>query len=147
MFVLDANVLIYAFRRDSPYHRPCYAWLTNALSQGQDVTAPGVVELALLRITTLPALGEAAAKPQDVFAFLQALRSSSYRRIEPGEHHDAYLLRLCNELELRGNDINDAYLAALAMEHNATLVSADRGFERYEGLRWFDPLAPGPNLG
>ncbi len=33
MHLLDANVLIYAFRRDSPYHGPCYAWLTSALLQ------------------------------------------------------------------------------------------------------------------
>ncbi|MGH8592092.1 MAG: PIN domain-containing protein [Gammaproteobacteria bacterium] len=42
---------------------------------------------------------------------------------------------------LRGNDINDAYLAALALEHDAVLVTADRGFARFSGLRILDPLA------
>ena len=37
--------------------------------------------------------------------------------------------------------IPDAYLAALALEQGATLVTADRGFARYEGLRLLNPLA------
>lgn len=119
MFILDASTLIYAFRRDLPLHVPCYAWLTSALARSK-------VELALSRVTTLPSLGEAAAGVGDVLAFLQALKKASYRRLEPGEGHDTHFQRLCNELGLKGNDVNDAYLAALALEHGATLVSTDK---------------------
>jgi hypothetical protein len=45
------------------------------------------------------------------------------------------------ELRLTGNDVPDAYLAALAVDHEATLVSLDRGFRRFPGLRLLDPLA------
>ena len=48
-----------------------------------------------------------------------------------------------NLLEPRGTTANltsDAHLAAIALEHGAVLCSADRGFARFEGLRWFDPL-------
>jgi len=34
------------------------------------------------------------------------------------------------------NLINDAHLAALALEHGATPVSFDRDFERFRGLSW-----------
>ena len=139
MFILDANILIYAFRRDSPLHVPCATWLTATLSEGKVVTAPGMVELALLRVTTLPRLGKAAASTPEVFAFLHALKQTSYRRLDPGPRHDGQFQRLCYELGLRGNDVNDAYLAALALEHDATLVSVDKGFARFEGLRRLDP--------
>ena len=142
MYILDANVLIYAFREDAPFHQACYDWLTNALAQGEEVAAPSVVELALLRITTLPSLGNAAATPEAVFAFLQALRQTSYRRLEPGAAHDAHLQQLCDSLKLRGNDVNDAFLAALALEHNGVLVSADQGFGRFPIIRVFDPTKP-----
>jgi predicted nucleic acid-binding protein len=33
----------------------------------------------------------------------------------------------------------DAHLAALAIEWGLVLVSADRDFARYPGLRWHDP--------
>ncbi|HEX4981025.1 MAG TPA: hypothetical protein VFV63_04970 [Ilumatobacteraceae bacterium] len=40
----------------------------------------------------------------------------------------------------RGNDIADAKLAAYAVENNALWLSADRGFSRFENLRWRHPL-------
>jgi predicted nucleic acid-binding protein len=42
-------------------------------------------------------------------------------------------------LGLCGNDINDVWLAALALEHRATLVSTDQGFSRFPGLSWINP--------
>ena len=40
----------------------------------------------------------------------------------------------------RGNDVPDAYLAALAIEQGATWITTDRGFARFPGLRWRLPL-------
>lgn len=144
MLLLDANVLIYAFRRDSPHHAACYDWLGAALASGEAVATTSLVELALLRISTLPGLGSAAAKPGDVFRFLDALRvQPGVLRVEPGERHPRLFAQLCEALRLRGNDVNDAFLAALALEYDATLVSADRGFARFPTLRFVDPLAAG----
>ena len=36
-------------------------------------------------------------------------------------------------------DINDVWLATLAIEHRATLVSTDQGFSRFPGLSWINP--------
>jgi len=141
LYLLDANVLIYAFRRDSPHHSPCYQWLTNTLAGEGPVATTSVVELALLRIATLPALGTAASTPAEVFRFLGALKDQpTVLRIEPGEQHLDILSGLCAKMKLRGNDINDAFLAALSMEYGATLVTADRGFSRFSGLRTMNPL-------
>ena len=140
MYLLDANVLIYAFRRDSPHHSPCYQWLTNTLAGEDPVATTSVVELALLRIATLPALGTAASTPAEVFRFLGTLKDQpTVLRIEPGEQHLDILSGLCAKMKLRGNDINDAFLAALSMEYGATLVTADRGFSRFSGLRIMNP--------
>ena len=141
MYILVANILIYAFRRDSPFHQPCYAWLTQVLGDGEEVTAPSVVELAVVRISTLPSLGASAATPQAVFAFFESLTENGYQRLEPAMTHHSYWFQYCQELSLRGNDINDAFLAALALENNATLVSADEGFKRFQRLSWLNPLA------
>jgi toxin-antitoxin system PIN domain toxin len=108
LYLLDANVLIYAFRRDSPHHSPCYQWLTNTLAGEDPVATTSVVELALLRIATLPALGTAASTPAEVFRFLGALKDQpTVLRIEPGEQHLDILSGLCAKMKLRGNDIND----------------------------------------
>ncbi len=142
MFLLDANVLIYAFRRDSRFHDLCNAWLRGALAGAEPVATTGLVELAFLRITTLPSLGTAAARPSDAFAFLQALRRDPMTvRIEPGPDHDVIFARLCERLHLRGNDLNNAYLAALAFEHNAVLVTAGEDLGRFPNLPLVDPIA------
>ncbi|WP_299430421.1 TA system VapC family ribonuclease toxin [uncultured Meiothermus sp.] len=141
MYILDASVLIYAFRRDAPQQPACYTWLSQALARGRRVGVPGWVELAVLRINTLPSLGRQRVKPKEIFAFLYALRMQpAYELVEPGAAHLSILENLCLGLNLLGNEVNDAFLAALALERGATLVSADRGFERFAGLRWLDPL-------
>ena len=62
-------------------------------------------------------------------------------RVRAGERHWPNFRGLVEQHGLRGNDIPDAYLAALALEQGATWVTTDRGFARYEGLRLLDPLA------
>ncbi|RHW23312.1 PIN domain-containing protein [Nocardioides immobilis] len=37
------------------------------------------------------------------------------------------------------NLANDAHLAALAIEHKATIVTFDSDFGRFEGVRWAEP--------
>jgi predicted nucleic acid-binding protein len=39
-----------------------------------------------------------------------------------------------------GNLVSDAQMAALAMDHEAVLHTADTDFVRFEGLRWFNPI-------
>jgi predicted nucleic acid-binding protein len=41
---------------------------------------------------------------------------------------------------LRANDVPDAHLAALAIEHGLRLATSDSGFARFSGLQWFNPL-------
>lgn len=38
--------------------------------------------------------------------------------------------------------IMDAHLAALAIEHGATLATSDRDFARFPRLKFFNPLDP-----
>ncbi len=44
------------------------------------------------------------------------------------------------ELDLHGNLISDAVLAALCLEHGLTGVSADSDFARFRNVRWLNPL-------
>jgi predicted nucleic acid-binding protein len=47
---------------------------------------------------------------------------------------------LVRRTEARGNGIPDSWLAAQALELGATMVTADRGFARFPGLRVRHPL-------
>jgi predicted nucleic acid-binding protein len=54
--------------------------------------------------------------------------------------HTAVVRELLGPLGSAGNLVNDAHLAALAIEHGAEVCSCDADFSRFAGLRWTDPL-------
>lgn len=51
----------------------------------------------------------------------------------------AYTREVLDQVGARGNLVNDAHLAALAIEHGCTIVSFDHDFGRFEGVRWVAP--------
>lgn len=55
-------------------------------------------------------------------------------RASPTDRHEQLLGRLLIAAGSAGNLTTDAHLAALAIEHGATLASFDRDFERFNGL-------------
>jgi predicted nucleic acid-binding protein len=59
---------------------------------------------------------------------------------QPGDNHWRILRALAVEGQCRGQWIPDARLAALAIEHGATLATHDRGFARFKGLEVRYPL-------
>ncbi len=132
-YLIDANVLLYSFQKDAPQHLATYQWLTQRLEDHLILTT-AVNEVALLRIATLKRLGPRTAQPEQVFAFLAALHAlPNYQHAELGKAGLKRWRALTLALNLTGNDLNDAYLAALAIERGLTLVTADRGFARFAG--------------
>ena len=139
-YLLDANVLINAFRTDAPAYTANRGWLTQTLLGKEEIYASAIVEVALLRITTLSKLGPRAASPVTTFAFLNALHAvPNYKRLELEAGQFGGFEQTVQTLGLSGNDMNDAYLAALAQWHNLTLVTADTGFSRFPGLKLLNP--------
>ena len=60
--------------------------------------------------------------------------------LDPGERHWGILSNLMISAQASGPLVTDAHLAALAIEHGATLCTNDRDFARFPGLRIFNPL-------
>lgn len=59
--------------------------------------------------------------------------------VEPTPRHLEVLSGLLEDVDAGGNLASDAQLAALALEHHATVVSYDNDFSRFEGVRWRSP--------
>jgi len=92
-----------------------------------------ITAMAFLRIMTHAKLHAQPLNVTQAIQWLQALeRSSNLSWLHPELGHLERLLKLAPRLG--GNLINDAHLAALALEHGATLVSFDRDFEQFRGL-------------
>jgi len=54
-------------------------------------------------------------------------------------HTTKILAELYKNIQITGNLVPDAMLAALAIEHGLTLQSADTDFARFPNLKWNDP--------
>ena len=63
------------------------------------------------------------------------------RILEPGESHFDVLCGLMQDSQATGPLVMDAVLAAIALEHGATVCTTDRDFSRFSGLKWQNPLA------
>lgn len=137
-FLPDANVWINALNSTAHDHAACRSWLDRVTSASGVLLVNDLTECALLRIATYPRLG--IATPEAAMQFHTALLDYPFAvRASPGEHHREILHRFIRDLALSGNDINDAWLAALAIERGATLASLDKGFSRFHGLSWINP--------
>ena len=141
MIAPDVNILLYAFREDSERHREYRAWLQRALSGGERVGLMEPVLVSVLRIGTHPKIYRTPAPRASVEAFLDAcLAAPAAMAIRADTGHWSIFRHLCVQADCRGNLVQDAYLAALALEHNCTYMTTDRDFARFPGLRWQHPL-------
>lgn len=116
-------------------------WIEEALNGHEQVGFSELVMSEVLRISTHPRIFRSPSSPAEAIAFTDALVAAPAAVVvRPGPRHWSIFRDLVAEHRLRGNDVPDGYLAALAMEVGATFVTRDRGFARFAGLRLADPL-------
>ena len=60
--------------------------------------------------------------------------------LDAGLDHIEHVLTLLISLGTAGNLTSDAQMAALTMDHDGALHTADTDFVRFQGLRWFNPI-------
>ena len=141
MILLDINVLVYACRPDTARHAEYHEWLTDALANGAPVGVAPESLGAVVRITTHRTLWKVPLTLDEALAFTSAVRSApSAHAVLPGPSHWDVFIGLCRAAGARGNLVTDAWLAALAIDQGCTLVTADRDFARFKGLRFKHPL-------
>jgi toxin-antitoxin system PIN domain toxin len=68
------------------------------------------------------------------------LARDTVRVVRERDKHWGILKPLLDGTGTAGNLTTDAHLAALAMSHDAVLVSTDTDFARFKGLRCENPL-------
>jgi toxin-antitoxin system PIN domain toxin len=138
----DVNLLVYAVDDSSRHHTRIRPWLEQALSGTEEVGFAWMVLLGFLRISTNPVAFGNALSTERAFEFIDSwLGSPVATVVHPSEVHANRLRDLLTPAGTAGNLTNDAHLAALAIEHGAEVCSSDNDFARFEGLRWFNPLA------
>jgi toxin-antitoxin system PIN domain toxin len=134
--LVDANVLLYAVNANAPQHADAREWLDRALSGSEAVGFAWVVLLAFLRLSTRADLFRRPLTFEEgadvVAAWLDAPPAVV---AQPTARHLELLRGLVRTTGTAANLVNDAHLAALALEHDASVVSYDRDFGRFAGVR------------
>ncbi len=146
MILLDANLPLYAYDADSPLHTSARTWFEEALAGEETVGIPLATLLAFIRITTNPSVYRSPLPVREAIAIVREwLNETSTRVAHPTELHWDLLSDVAERGQARGPMLSDAHIAALAIEHGATLYTTDRDFARFPRLRFRNPLEP-PSL-
>lgn len=141
MILIDANLLIYAHASTLPQHPMAREWLDQQLTELDAVGFPWESIMAFVRVMTNPRILQRPISIADAWR-----QAEEWLTAEPAwiPQATSRQQRLFGELltlpGLRANDVPDAFLAALAIDHGLLLCSTDSGFARFPRLRWTNPL-------
>ena len=141
MFLMDVNVLVYAHREDAANHSAYRQWLESIINGQASFGYSELVLSGFLRIVTHPKIFEIPSTLSSAICFAEQIRGlPNAVCLVPGAMHWKIFRECLEQINATGNDIPDAYHAALAMEWGCEWMTADKGFKRFKGLKVRHPL-------
>lgn len=142
MIVPDANILLYAVNSASEQHSVANRALQEGFSAPRGVGFAWVVLLAFLRLSTRRGIFPNPLSIEDAMQVINHwLEQPNAQIILESEDHAQVLRKLLLTTGAAGNLTTDAHLAALAIEHDATILSFDRDFARFADVKWTAPAS------
>lgn len=141
MILPDVNVLLYAWRTDSPEHAAHRRWLEDVLNGETAYGMSPQVLAAVIRVATHPRIYAHPSRLVETQAFAALLLNQPHCQIvQPGPRHWGIFEDQCRRAKAAGNLVQDAWFAALAIEFGCEWITADRDYARFDGLRWRSPV-------
>lgn len=128
----DVNVLVAASRSDHPHHVVALNWLHTALAPTNSAGKLSILSTVLasfLRLVTHRNIFQSPTPMPQALAFVDALLAQPGVRLLGMEGEWPTLRQLCEEKQLAGNQLPDAWIAAAAIRHQQILVTFDRDFK------------------
>ena len=140
MKIVDTNVLVYAISEDAQLHAVANAWLLETLSGSETVGFCWQVMIGFIRLMTHPSLSLSPLRHDHAITLVKSwLAQPPSTVIVPTERHLNIVQELLDSVGIAGNLTNDAHIAALSIEHGATVYSFDNDFSRFPRVRWAMP--------
>jgi len=137
----DVNILLAAHREIHPNHAESAAFLKGLVAGGPFALSELVLS-AFLRLATHRGVFDPPSSFETAVEFVSELVDQpDARLLRPGLEHWGIFMRLCRAAKATGNQIADAYHAALAIEHGCEWITADGDFARFPGLLFRHPQA------
>ncbi|MCJ7628790.1 MAG: PIN domain-containing protein [Longimicrobiales bacterium] len=142
MRAIDTNVLVFAEISSSQHHTKARALLTELAEGGHPWAIPWPCVYEFLRVVTHPRVFHPPVPLDRALSDLQGiLGSPSLRLLQETPRHPQLMEEVLKSGGVAGNLIHDAHIAALCIEHGVSeLLTGDRDFERFKGLKVTDPF-------
>lgn len=141
MILPDANVLLYAFRAESPQHGACHTWLDSVVNGSAAYGMSPQVLASFLRVSTHGRIFARPSRLDEAIGFCQVLlEQPNCQIIQPGPRQWGIFCELCRKADATGNLVQDAWFAALAIESGCEWITTDRDYARFQDLRWRTPF-------
>jgi uncharacterized protein len=141
MMLVDTNILVYAHRRDEARHAGYREWLLDLVNGPEPYAVSDHAIAGMVRIVTNRKIYSPPASIDEALAFATLIRNQPNAHVvSPGSRFWVIFSGLCHESDARGDLIPDAYLAALSIEYGCEVVTADKDFRKFPGVRWRHPL-------
>jgi len=141
VILADVNVLLCAYRSEAPGHKACRAWLESVVNGDAPYGMSPQVLSSLVRIATHPRVFVRPSGIEETLEFVSVLLDQPHCQVvQPGPRHWSIFRRICRESGTRGNLVQDARFAALAIDSGCEWITPDRDYARLAGLRWSTPF-------
>ena len=142
MIAVDTNILVYAHREDSAWHKEADDCITNLAESSHPWAIPWPCIHEFLAITTHPRIYRPPTPLQIAIEQMECWLEAPALTII-GET-EAYWSKLRSTLingKIMGPQVHDARIAALCLLHGTKeLWTADRDFTRFKTLKVRNPL-------
>jgi toxin-antitoxin system PIN domain toxin len=136
MIAVDTNVLIFAHKRQSPFHVEAKRALEGLASARTTWAIPWPCVYEFFSVVTNPRIYEPASTADQAVAQLDAwLQSPSVALLSEHRDHWTDLRPLLISRKLAGGVVHDAKIAAICISHGVReLLTMDRDFSRFPAL-------------
>jgi uncharacterized protein len=142
VIAVDTNILVYAHRRDSPFHDAAAERMREVAEGTQPWAIPWPCVHEFFSVITHPRIYDPPSTTGQACAQIAAwLASPSLALISEGSTHWAALRELVSQAKVTGPLVHDARIAALCLAHGVTeLWTINRDFSRFPALKTRNPL-------
>jgi uncharacterized protein len=132
----DTNVLVNSVNEDSIFKKQAAKWLEKAFDSELGVGFAWLALIGFVRVSTQRGILKTPLTPANALGLMDSwLAHPRARILHPTERHGDILAKLLLVAGTAGNLTNDAHLAALSIEHNATMGSFDKDFKKFPGIK------------
>jgi hypothetical protein len=132
----DTNVLVNSVNEMSPQRVQATEWLVNAFEDPDGVGFAWLAIVGFIRVSTQKSLFPKPLATADAMGLIDDwLSHPNARMLQPTQRHADVLVRLLLTAGIAENLSNDAHLAALSIEHGATVETFDRHFKNFPGIK------------